>query len=129
MASNSSPDLIWAVIRNNNTNIVKRNHVIFNREAGNVKNLNTYKYSQLANKRSVTLQETTDGVQIALGSGAGSVSKKDGRRGGASVQKAVGKYRPDLQGDAKARFQALKKVQARPATAAPTKSRRRNAKK
>lgn len=56
------------------------------------------------------------------------VLSKDYRRGAAAIKSAVRNYRPDLTADALIRFNQLKKVNTRPASAPQKKQRRRNAK-
>jgi large subunit ribosomal protein L28e len=46
-----SADLIWSLVKNNNSFLVKRNGVTFSSEAGNLVNRNSFKYSGLANKK------------------------------------------------------------------------------
>jgi len=47
--------VIWGVIQNSNSFIVKRNGVKFSSEPNNVKNLNTYRYSGLVNPQTIGL--------------------------------------------------------------------------
>lgn len=42
-----SKDVVWMCIKNNNCNLVKRNGMQFSRERGNLKAMNSYKYSGL----------------------------------------------------------------------------------
>lgn len=44
-----SADLVWAIIKNNNSFLVKRQNVQFSAEPANLMNLNSFKYSGLAN--------------------------------------------------------------------------------
>jgi large subunit ribosomal protein L28e len=46
-----SSDLVWAIVRNNNSFLVKRAGAQFSTEPNNLANLNTYKYSGLANAK------------------------------------------------------------------------------
>ena len=46
-----SADLVWALVKNNNSFLVKRANVQFSAEAGNLTNLNTFKYSGIANDK------------------------------------------------------------------------------
>ena len=48
-----SSDLQWLVVRNNSSFLVKRNGVQFSREAGNLMNLNSYKFNGLVNTKTV----------------------------------------------------------------------------
>lgn len=51
--SKMSSSLIWEIIRNNNSFLVKRNGFQFNRERNNLTNKNSFKYSGLANAKAV----------------------------------------------------------------------------
>ncbi|KAF9586237.1 60S ribosomal protein L28 [Lunasporangiospora selenospora] len=51
-----SADLTWLLIKNNNSYLIKRNGVEFSSEAGNLLNKNTYKFSGLANKKTIDIQ-------------------------------------------------------------------------
>ena len=44
----SSADLIWLLVKDNNSYLVKRNGVQWSREPGNLRNVNAFKYSGLA---------------------------------------------------------------------------------
>jgi hypothetical protein len=44
-----SADLVWAIIKNNNSFLVKRQNVQFSTEPANLLNVNSFKYSGLAN--------------------------------------------------------------------------------
>lgn len=47
-----SAELVWALVKNNNSFLVKRpNGVEFTAERGNLTNLNTFKYSGIANNK------------------------------------------------------------------------------
>ena len=46
-----SSDLVWAIVRNNNSFLVKRAGAQFSTEPNNLVNRNTYKYSGLANAK------------------------------------------------------------------------------
>lgn len=54
-----SSALIWQLVKDNNSFLVKRGRttrdgsVQFSREAGNLLNVNTFKYSGLANERTI----------------------------------------------------------------------------
>ena len=52
-----SSDLTWLLVRNNNSFLVKRDGVQFSSEPFNVKNVNSYKFSGLANSRAIDLQQ------------------------------------------------------------------------
>lgn len=46
-----SADLVWTLVKNNNSFLVKRPGVQFSAEKGNLMNLHSYKYSGLANAK------------------------------------------------------------------------------
>ena len=48
-----SSDLQWMLLRNTSSFLVKRNGVQFSSEPSNLMNLNSYKFSGLANKKTV----------------------------------------------------------------------------
>lgn len=60
----ASESLIWHLIRDNNSFLIKRGNtkrdgsVQFSSEPGNLLNVNTFKYSGLANSKTVDLQAT-----------------------------------------------------------------------
>ena len=56
----------WMLVRNSSCFLVKRNGVQFSSEPGNVMNLNTYKYSGLANDKTVAIDAGADG-KVTLG--------------------------------------------------------------
>ncbi|KAK0473106.1 ribosomal L28e protein family-domain-containing protein [Armillaria novae-zelandiae] len=61
-----SSDLQWLLIRNNSSFIVKRvpEGPIFSREPGNLRNLHSYKYSGLANAKTIDVSDSPAGVKI-----------------------------------------------------------------
>ncbi|KAG1443899.1 hypothetical protein G6F46_007036 [Rhizopus delemar] len=54
-----SADLVWAIVKNNNSFLVKRQNVQFSSEPSNLLNLNSFKYSGLANYKVITKQNWT----------------------------------------------------------------------
>ena len=48
-----SSDLQWLIVRNNSSFLVKRNNAQFSSEAGNVMNVNSFKFNGLVNERTV----------------------------------------------------------------------------
>lgn len=52
-----SADLIWLLVKDNNSFLVKRNGVEFSRESGNLRNVNAFKYSGLAKNKARNLKE------------------------------------------------------------------------
>ncbi|KAJ3102728.1 hypothetical protein HDU97_000341 [Phlyctochytrium planicorne] len=125
-----SSDLVWLLTRNNSSFLVKRNGVQLSREAGNLLNKNSFKYSGFANKKAVTVAANdAAGVAVSLkkktvpaSKPAKSVQKtvinRPGRRSVAkSVKNIVQGYRPDLTKAAVAR--ALRILATQKPVAAP----------
>ncbi|KAL1927009.1 hypothetical protein VTP01DRAFT_5339 [Rhizomucor pusillus] len=129
-----SADLVWTLVKNNNSFLVKRPGVQFSAEKGNLMNLHSYKYSGLANAKTVDIRAdgargvrvTTKKVKKAnLPSKVNNVTViSRSRRGTAKAVAnlvARSKYRPDLREAALARASAVitsqqpKKEKTRPA--------------
>ena len=117
------PALAWKCVRKNTCFMVKRNGVELTSEPGNVMNKNSFKYSGIANAKTVDIQ--LDGDDVVMGLKAPKcVSKptkmmkktplkKDFRRVSHSIKTQVGGqwYRPDLTDMALARYSALYSAQ------------------
>jgi len=71
-----SPDVVWFNVRKNNSFAVKRNKTNFTSEPNNLMNRNTYKYSGLANRRTVDIV-AVDESSTASGAAAESKSKRE----------------------------------------------------
>ncbi|KAL0010176.1 hypothetical protein SO802_005284 [Lithocarpus litseifolius] len=117
--------LIWEIVKKNNSFLVKEfgngtASVQFSKEPNNLYNLNSYKHSGLANKKTVTIQpEGKDTVLLATTKTKKqnkpaallhkSVMKKEFRRMANAVANQVGHnyYRPDLKKAALARLSAV----------------------
>eukprot|EP01130_Rhizamoeba_saxonica_P000694 TRINITY_DN10631_c0_g1_i1.p1 TRINITY_DN10631_c0_g1~~TRINITY_DN10631_c0_g1_i1.p1 ORF type:complete len:150 (+),score=33.06 TRINITY_DN10631_c0_g1_i1:62-511(+) len=142
MAYAPSDDLIWQLIRNNNSFLVRRNHgskrVEFSSEEGNLTNQNSYKYSGIANSKAVHLEENDqDGVTLSVKSNKTSKKyqpsslyvswalNKDTRRTAKSIKSVVDGYRPDLTKSALARMYRLKQTTAGGVKKANNRPRRR----
>jgi len=67
-----SADLIWSIIRNNNSFLVKRNGAQFTSEPNNLTNLNSFKYSGLAGKGTIGISPSPDNRGVVV------TSKKPG---------------------------------------------------
>mmetsp|Transcript_7043 Transcript_7043/g.9878 ORF Transcript_7043/g.9878 Transcript_7043/m.9878 type:complete len:154 (-) Transcript_7043:347-808(-) len=122
----ATPDLIWACVRNNSSFLVKRKndkHVQLTKEPGNVSGKNSFKYSGLANKKTIDLNMDSNGVvQIGLKAPKranmpstqvrSTPLKKDFRRVAHSIksQTAGQHYRADLTDMALARWSKLYRV-------------------
>ncbi|XP_057514958.1 60S ribosomal protein L28-2-like [Actinidia eriantha] len=120
--------LIWEIVKTNNSFLVKEfgngtASVQFSKESNNLYNLNSYKHSGLANKKTVTIQpggkDKDQSVLLATtktkkqGKPSSllhkSVMKKEFRRMAKAVTNQVGDnyYRPDLKKAALARLSAV----------------------
>ncbi|RDX85317.1 60S ribosomal protein L28-2, partial [Mucuna pruriens] len=118
--------LIWEIVKRNNSFLVKEfgrgtQSVQFSREPNNLYNLNTYKYSGLANKKTVTVQGAGKDLFVLLATSKTrkqnkpaallhkSLMKKEFRRMAKAVQNQVADhyYRPDLRKAALARLSAV----------------------
>ncbi|KAJ8613516.1 hypothetical protein CTAYLR_002202 [Chrysophaeum taylorii] len=138
-----SPSIIWGCVRNNSCFLVKRNGAQLTSEPGNVMNNNTFKYSGLANEKSVDISYT-DG-KLAMGLKAPKRKNqpkqnvrvtplnKNFRRGAHAIQsQTAGQwYRADLTDMALARWSSLHRfsmVQKGLKRKAKTKVGRRGAK-
>ncbi|GAA5799109.1 ribosomal protein L28e [Helicostylum pulchrum] len=127
-----SADLVWAIIKNNNSFLVKRSNVQFSSEPANLKNVNSFKYSGLANYKTVTILPAARGIRVVtrkankeqspLKSANSVVIAKTRRQTSKSVANLIArgnKYRPDLRAAAVARASAIiatqrpRKVQAK----------------
>ncbi|GAB4821414.1 hypothetical protein N2152v2_008460 [Parachlorella kessleri] len=119
-----SSQLVWELVKHNNAFLVKGvNGTVFSREAGNLYNRNSYKYSGLANFNStVDVAAAKDGgVQVSKSRGknaskpsaarAVSVIKKNARRTNYAVGAEAQRVRPDLKKAAVARASAVTKSQ------------------
>ncbi|GAN02518.1 60S ribosomal protein l28 protein [Mucor ambiguus] len=118
-----SADLVWAIIKNNNSFLVKRQHVQFSSEPANLKNINSFKYSGLANYKTVSILPAARGVRVTTrkankqNSPAKSINSvviaKTRRQTSKSVANLIAKskYRPDLRAAAVARASALLSTQ------------------
>ncbi|GAU40864.1 hypothetical protein TSUD_111960 [Trifolium subterraneum] len=117
--------LVWEIVKRNNSFLVKEfgnntQSVQFSREPNNLYNLNSFKYSGLANKKTVTIQaDGKDHVLLATTKPRKqnkpaallhkSVMKKEFRRMAKAVQNQVADnyYRPDLKKAALARLSVV----------------------
>jgi len=119
--------LIWLLVKNNNRFLVKRNgnnnnSVQFSSEPNNLYNLNTFKHSGLANKKTVGIAPG-EGLSVTLTTTKtrkrnqpaklrqSSVLKKDFRKMAKTVvnQVSANGYRADLKSAALARLAAVHK--------------------
>ncbi|KAK6914783.1 Ribosomal L28e/Mak16 [Dillenia turbinata] len=117
--------LVWEIVKRNNSFLVKEfgngtQSVQFSKESNNLYNLNSFKHSGLANKKTVTIQGDKDGSVVLATAKTKkqnkpsdllhkSVMKKEFRRMAKAVvnQVADNYYRPDLKNAALARLSAV----------------------
>ncbi|KAK7349232.1 hypothetical protein VNO77_06427 [Canavalia gladiata] len=118
--------LVWEIVKKNNSFLVKQfgrgtQSVEFSRETNNLYNLNSFKYSGLANKKTVTVQPVGKDLSVLFATTKTkkqnkpaallhkSVMKKEFRRMAKAVvnQVADNNYRPDLKKAALARLSAV----------------------
>ena len=121
-----SADLVWQLVRNNSSFLVRRNGVEFTSEPGNLTGCNTFKFSGLANTKAVDLSVKKGKVTIGLkktkqskvrspaAAWSSSVLSRATPRAGqipASIRKITtgSHYRPDLARFAIARYHALRR--------------------
>jgi len=139
-----SADLQWLLIRNYNAFMVKRvrEGPIFSKEPGNPMNIHSFKYSGLANNKTVDIQETPSGIQITSKKTKGSPQTIKGskstssirrnsssrRTHGIAVSHAQRGYRPDLRKAVVARVSALQAARAGPKPVPEKKIRGKKAK-
>ncbi|KAF8059736.1 RPL28A [Scenedesmus sp. PABB004] len=112
--------LVWECVKGHNSFVRKNlNGAIFSAEPGNLYNKHSYKYSGVANAKTVDITAEGDAVKVSKKRSktaqqpakglAVSASKKPGRRVLKAVAKDVGSYRPDLKAAAVARASAVLK--------------------
>ncbi|KAG9455569.1 hypothetical protein H6P81_000077 [Aristolochia fimbriata] len=119
-------ELIWEIVKKNNCFLVKEfgngsQMVQFSKEKNNLYNLNSYKHSGLANKKTVSIQPEGKDLSVVLATTKTkkqnqpanlfhkSVMKKEFRRMAKAVSNQVADnyYRPDLKPAALARLSAV----------------------
>ncbi|XP_078439213.1 ribosomal L28e protein family [Wolffia australiana] len=119
-------ELVWEIVKRNNAFLVKQfgngtAKVQFSKESNNLYNLNSYKYSGLANKKTVSVQPEGKDLSVVLATSKTkkqsnpsnlynrSVLKKEFAKMAKAVvnQVAENHYRPDLKKAALARLSAV----------------------
>mmetsp|Transcript_2333 Transcript_2333/g.2980 ORF Transcript_2333/g.2980 Transcript_2333/m.2980 type:complete len:139 (-) Transcript_2333:1361-1777(-) len=123
-----SDDLIWACLRNNSSFLRKQkgNKTFLSAEPGNVRNVHSFKYSGLANSKSISVNVTENGAELVKKSStknkpakmSAKISLKNARgpaRNNKTIEAAVSKvyYRRDLLKETLARHTAIAKAAAR----------------
>ncbi|KAI1296184.1 hypothetical protein EDD11_007514 [Mortierella claussenii] len=130
-----SADLTWLLIKNNNSFLVKRSGVQFSSEAGNLLNKNSFKYSGLANNKTVDISAAPSGRGVVVATkksgvpaykiskGINKVTLSKGVRKSARSVAGLTRagYRADLRKAALARVAAVLNSQ-KPVKAAPKKA-------
>ncbi|KAJ4950725.1 hypothetical protein NE237_027557 [Protea cynaroides] len=120
--------LIWEIVKKNNSFLVKEfgngtASVQFSKERNNLYNVNSFKHSGLANKKTVSIQPAGKGFSVMLATSKTkkqnkpaislhkSVMKNEFRRMAKAVinQVADNHYRPDLKNAALARLSAVQR--------------------
>mmetsp|Transcript_91543 Transcript_91543/g.197946 ORF Transcript_91543/g.197946 Transcript_91543/m.197946 type:complete len:128 (+) Transcript_91543:26-409(+) len=121
-----SQDLTWQLIKKHNAFLIKRDGVLFSTESGNLRNKNSFKYSGLANFKTVGVELNGNEkgcVFVTKKSGAAArrrpvtsynktVLKKDFRRVAKTIRKETQSkyYRRDLTNDAIARWSKISQI-------------------
>ncbi|KAI9225272.1 MAG: ribosomal protein L28e [Piptocephalis tieghemiana] len=119
-----SADLTWELVKNQSCFLVKRPGIQFTTEPNNLVNVNSYKYSGLANARTVGLTANPKGRGVVLTTARGFRANKIANRqrsvaltrGGPrhtakSIVGQIATYRPDLRSAALGRATALLRAQ------------------
>ncbi|KAL4070378.1 ribosomal L28e/Mak16 [Scleroderma citrinum] len=138
-----SSDLQWLLLRNNNSFLVKRGPEgrAFSSEPGNLRNLHSFKFSGLANTKTIDIKDSGSGIQITTRKSKASphavrsarstltIRNRSGTRRALGVTAGLTKrgYRPDLRTAALARTSALIAAQKEKKPAPPKKVRGKKA--
>jgi large subunit ribosomal protein L28e len=123
--NNISPDLVWMITKQRSAFLVKRNGVQFSSEPGNVANRNAFKYSGLANPKTVDVRPSGKGLALVLktkkaqkpskSTHAVTLNKSDLRAASKTLSAVVDKsfYRRDLTAMALKRVAKLSQASVR----------------
>jgi len=115
-----SSDILWSVVRNHHSFLIKRDGSVFSAEPGNLRNEHNYKNSGLVHAKHVDISAGDNGVLLTLGSVSARkknkpkklnysvLLKKDSRPVARRISAFLNKYRPDLKSDALARMTRVK---------------------
>ncbi|TDL26369.1 ribosomal protein L28e [Rickenella mellea] len=139
-----SSDLQWLLLRKNNSYMVKRvrEGPVFSKEQGNPLNLHSFKYSGLANSKTIHVHDSGSGVHITTRKPSSASSHVKGARHTTSIRSGSGTrrslrvasgpskkgYRPDLRRAVLARAAALIAAQKEPKPTPEKKIRGKKAK-
>ena len=116
-------DVVWACVKGNNAFLHKSkqggNKVQFSSEPNNLYNLNTFKFSGLANAKSVGVALGADGAVVTKSRPNNSskpsagvhkyITKRNARKAMSSIEKQLDGWRSDLVVAAKARMSVVQK--------------------
>merc|ERR1711907_709233 len=120
MSSQVSSELIWQAIKGGNAFSVRsQNNIWFSKEKGNLYGKHSYKYSGVANARTIDVDATgshlhaavttTDGFSKKPNTGKRTVVKQDFRGMSKAVLKTAKESRKDLTGDSLRKLAAIHK--------------------
>ncbi|KAH9926430.1 ribosomal L28e/Mak16 [Fomitopsis serialis] len=134
-----SNDLEWLLLRKNNSFIVKRvaEGPIFSKEPANLTNIHSWKYSGLANSKTIAVTDSESGIKITTRKTKASpngvrpayatstVRNRSGGRRAVGVAAGLAKrsYRPDLREATVARVSAILATQQEKKPYPPKKTR------
>ncbi|KZT73441.1 ribosomal protein L28e [Daedalea quercina L-15889] len=134
-----SNDLEWLLLRKNNSFLVKKvaEGPIFSRETANLTNIHSWKYSGLANSKTIAVTDSESGIKITTRKAKATPnavrpayststirSRSGGRRAlGVAAKVAKRSYRPDLRQATLARVSAILATQQEKKPYPPKKSR------
>ncbi|CAG8608461.1 4786_t:CDS:2 [Paraglomus brasilianum] len=115
-------DLIWLITKNRSSFLLKRNGIQLSAERNNLTNLNSFKYSGIANKKAIGVTGARGGKGIVISTKKNKVSERKPadkihtvtlRRGVRRAAKSFTNsftrayYRPDLRKETLARISAI----------------------
>jgi len=115
-----SSDILWSVVRNHHSFLVKRDGAVFSAEPGNLRNEHNFRNSGLVHDKHVDISAGDNGVLLTLSSVSARkknkpkklhysvLLKKDSRPVARRISAFLNKYRPDLRADALARMTRVK---------------------
>ncbi|XP_053381416.1 60S ribosomal protein L28-like [Mercenaria mercenaria] len=121
----ASPELLWGIIRNNSSFLLKGSGQTYSREANNLRSRNSYRYNGLIHRKSLGVEPAKDGKGVVLVTRKSGVVgrpgksynrvelKKGGRKTLTTIRNSIrkGRYRKDLKMAAVRRASAILKSQ------------------
>eukprot|EP00240_Pyramimonas_obovata_P010835 CAMPEP_0118931956 /NCGR_PEP_ID=MMETSP1169-20130426/8804_1 /TAXON_ID=36882 /ORGANISM="Pyramimonas obovata, Strain CCMP722" /LENGTH=118 /DNA_ID=CAMNT_0006874539 /DNA_START=63 /DNA_END=419 /DNA_ORIENTATION=+ len=93
-----SADVLWQCVKKQNAFLVKRSGVQFSKEKGNLKALNTFKYSGLVNANSVNIAPAGDADDLKITYNDLTLKGYDVKQMARKIEKTI--TRADLKKDA-----------------------------